>query len=362
MTLDSHSLKLSVTVNAYDISQWVTGGSISKTTEIATATLTLANKDGKFFNYFRGRDQILIKVGLDYLPGKYQFFGVPVSQSGGSNITLSLIGILHSCESEYIYLDEYDNYDGWEVSEAIKKQLTDMDMAGYVSKYFEGTTPQTFVPIGYRQEKGITRYDFIKFARDLAYSTVESTGETLEYVLFDDAGTLHFEKQKQMVDGNQDWTFTYGDNLITCQPETKSLGVVNRQTVFAKDGTKVTFNLSNDQQVKVSGVMEGTPNSLDYGTVEDALNRARKECLLYRTPIVNTQITSVDLIDSVPGLSYVKIVDAPNMANGLHRIVKTDIDFTGGLRVTCDLVKQQPSLGKEILSMILAGSSNITRS
>jgi hypothetical protein len=348
----SHKLKLQVFLNAIDITKYVTGGSITKGDEISTASIQLSNKSGQFYNYFRGRDIFYIYVGKDALPVVHNFSGYVVDCNGESSLELSLVGILNSCEKEYIYINDYDNYSGFEVSRAIEKQLTDMDMAGYISKHIQGTNPSIFIPNDYRKPEGITRYDFIKFARNLAYSVNETTGEVLSYQLYCHGSTFHFLKQKPMVDGQQDWTFTYADNLITCLPTTKTLGIINRQTVFSKTGEKVVFDLVNDQRVAINGIMEGSPIKLDYGTVEDAFNRARKECLMNRAPVVNTQISSLDLIDAIPNYSYVKIIGAPNMTNGLHRIVKTRIDFTGGLRVVCDLVKQQPVLSKEIMSLI----------
>lgn len=354
MVGSSHELKLEVTVNGsgFDLPS---GGSITKTKEIPTAQLKYPNKDGKMFRYFTGRDIVRIYVGIDELPTEPNFVGYVASMSGTVRSELQLISRLHSLEKEYIFIDEFDNYDGWEVARAIQKQLEDCDIDLTPTSDLKGTDPLTFIPSTYRQPTGITRYQLVKYARDLAYSYDESTGKLYNYMLYEHGDqNFVFEKQKEMKDGDEWNTFIYGDNLIASVPSIKQLGVVNRQVVIDKDGNRIDFNLTQDQQLSINGIMEGAPIENKEANSNEAYMQARRECLSKRNPVVNTSIKDIRLIDTVPYLSFVKISGAPNLLDGHHRVVQTQINFSGGLKVGCNLERQIPLYGDELVSILTA--------
>lgn len=351
-----YRLKLEVTLNGsgFDLPS---GGSIRKTLEMPTATLRYPNKFGSLFQRFSPRDVFRIYVGRDEVPDEPTFVGYPTENDGEVESTISLISRLHACETEYVYIDEYDNYDGWEVSKVIEEQLLDSDIHAAPAQFgmLQGTNPAVFIPQGYRQDKGISRYQLMKFARDLAYDISVTTGEALTYHLSEQGnGNWLFTKQKPLIDGYEWWSFNYSANLLSTRPKVNALDIVNRQTCFTPAGEKVTFNLAHDQQLNIKGIHEGVPISMDYGGVEEAYNRARFECLSKRAPSVNTSITHMDLIEAVPGISIVRITGAPNLIDGLHRVVGVGIDFSGGLKIVCDLEKSPPILSKEIIAMLTA--------
>jgi len=358
----SHKFRIEVTVNGDGFDK-PSGGKITKTREIPTATLTYPNPHGKFLYYFTPLDEIKIYVGLDRVPETPTFTGYFMSGDGEESHTLSLVGRQSKCQKEYTYITDTDNSDGEEVARVIQAQLHACGFMLNDSKPLKGTYPPFFIPNGYRKPEGITRYDLIKYARDLAYAIDVDTGDILLYHLYehtnkygvDDQGQFIFDRQKPMVDGEEDMEMSYGVNLLKTQPTIKMTGVINRQTVFSKDGDMATFNLAHEQAM--NGIIEGRPDSLNEGNFEDAWNRARMLCMKNRAPSINTSITNVDLVDAVPYLSYVKIVDSPNLLSGFHRIMETMIDFTSGFKVICGLQKQPPILNKEIVSLLLASSA-----
>jgi hypothetical protein len=359
MTALSHRLKLEVTLNGSGF-ETPAGGGITKNLEIPTASLSFPNPFGSFSQRFSPRDVFRIYVGKDALPDTPTFVGYPVEGGGEEQHTVSLMGRLHACETEYLYLDDYDNFDGWEVSKAIQEQLTASDIALSPALFgqLKGTNPAFFIPQDYRKPDGITRYQFIKFARELAYDVSSITGEVLKYYLHEHGnGNYMLSKQMLLTIGNEWKQFTYGDNLLASRPSVKSLGIVNRQTVFAKTGERVTFDLTHDQQIGINGVQEGKPIKLSYGSVEEAFNRARLECLTKRSPVVTSSIKHLDLIEAVPGISSVRLFNSPHIMNGMHRVMSLNVNFSSGLEVTCELEREPPILSRAVIDMIVASQA-----
>jgi len=350
----SRKLFIDVRLNGVSIDK-PASGSITKSLEMPSATLVFPNRDGRYFQYFKPRDIIDIYVGTEDYPLYPTFTGYVTDASGDEAITMNLISRLSALEKEYIYLDDYTNYDGWEVSAAMQEQLFRSDAAIDVLHKLQGTDPAFFVPSDYRKPDGVTRYQFLKFARDLAYAVSSETGEALTYHLYEH-GRRDFKllKQKPLVTGNEWWHFVYASNLIMSQPSVKTHGMVNRQTVFSKSGEKVVFDLAHPQQRSVFGLHEGQPIKLDYGNEEDAYNRARVECLKNRSPSVTSTISAVDMLEAVPGVSIVRLSKAPNLLAGLHRVMDVRINFGNTLRVDCVLEKAPPVLSREIIAMLTA--------
>jgi len=217
------NLKLDVRVNgtSFDLP---TKGSIDRSSEISTASLTYPNDNGKLFRYFNPYDIIEIYVGVYEFPIYPAFSGVVTSMRGSRDIEIGLHGKLWQATRRYITLTDTYNLDGMEISEAIAwliKQLDfkfDMDFLSTGQKV-----------VGEMRDSNIDFYPLIKKLRGQVTEYNEFS-EPFKYVLFEHGRKeLLFRKQVDIYDGNSWFDFQYGDNLIDEYPAVKMLSVINSQ-------------------------------------------------------------------------------------------------------------------------------------
>jgi len=340
--------KIEITVNDSGFDN-PTSGSIKKQKEIWTGQLVYPNKNGKLFEYFSGRDVIKVYLGLDELPDKPTFTGFVTSDKGENVKTLALHGRLYAAQKDDIIIDQYNNQDGQEVSQAIRNLINLLDIS--FIQVFTGTDPQFYVPKTFRYESGSYIYPIIKALRDMAYDDTDFSHKPLKYFLYEEGEKLMFTKESKLLDENVWFNLVGGDNLIKGAPVSKTYGIINKQTVIGKDGVKETYKSEN--RILRDGTNAGKPLKNDkFLTAAECYQAARVLVRDNNIKIINTKITALELIDAVPGLTIVNISNAKNIQSGLHRVNDVNIRFGSRLSVDSTIEKDIPVFGSEVAQLL----------
>lgn len=340
--------KIEVTINDNGFDN-PNSGTIKKQKEIWTGSLVYPNPQGRLFEYFSSKDVIKVYLGLEELPSEPTFTGTVTSENGDRVRSLALHGRLYSAQSDSVIIDAYDNLDGYEVSQAIKKLIDSLDTS--FTQVFTGTNPPVYVTKDLRNENGIVIYSAIKNLRNLAYDNTLVGKRPLYYMLYEEGNKLFFRKEPELIDSNSWFTLTGGDNLIKGEPRAKTYGVINKQTVIGKDGVKATF--TSDHRIAVDGVFAGkTINDDNLLSSAECYERARVEVEENKYKTINTNITALEMIDAVPGLSIVTIKNSKNIVTGLHRVRDINISYGRGFSVTTQIEKDIPSYGREVALLL----------
>ena len=336
--------KIEITVNDNGFDN-PNSGTIKKQKEIWTASLVYPNPQGKLFEYFSNRDVVKVYLGLDELPDKPTFTGFVTSEKGDRVRNIALHGRLYSAQSDDVLITDYSNLDGYEVSQAISKLLSLLDVS--FTQVFTGTNPSVFVSKDFRYEKGVIVYSAIKALRNLAYDNILIGKRPLYYFLYEESNRLFFRKEPELLDANSWFTLTGGDNLIRGMPKAKTYGTINKQTVIGKDGVEDTF--TSEHRIAVDGVFAGkTINDDDLLSSAECYEKARVEVEENKYKIINTNITALEMIDAIPGLTIVKIENSKNIVTGLHRVRDISISYGRGFNVTTQIEKDIPAYGDEV--------------
>jgi len=344
--------KIEVTVNDSGFDN-PNSGTIKKQREIWTASLVYPNPNGRLFEYFSSLDVIKIYLGLDELPDKPTFTGFVTSELGERTKQLALHGRLYSANKDSVIIDEYSNLDGLEVSQAIYSLIDNLDIS--FTTRFNGTNPSVFVPDDFRYGRGIIVYSAIKQLRDMAYDDSEFGKRPLYYFLYEEGDKLFFRKEPELVEANSWFTLTGGDNLIKGEPKAKTYGVINKQTVIGKDGVRATYTSAH--RMAVDGTFAGNPIYDDsLLSAAECYEKARVEVEENKFKTINTEITALEMIDAVPGLTIVEIQNSKNIVSGLHRAQDIDIRFGKGFSISTRIEKDIPVFGTEV-ALLLPSSS-----
>lgn len=340
--------KIEVTVNGNGFDN-PSFGTIKKQKEIWTASLTYPNQQGKLFEYFSSRDVIRIYLGLDELPAEPTFTGFVTSESGDNARSLALHGRQYAAQKDDVIIDDYDNLDGSEVSQAIKKLISLLDIS--FTEVFTGTNPEVFVTKDFRHDRGIVIYTAIKNLRNLAYDNTVFGKRPLYYFLYEEDDKIFFRKEPELIDENSWFTLTGGDNLIKGEPRAKTYGIINKQTAIGLNGVSATFESAHS--IAVDGVFAGkTIYDETLLSSAECYERARVEVEENKYKTINTNITALEMIDAIPGLAIVKIENSKNIVTGLHRVRDIDIRYGRGFNVTTQIEKDIPVFGDEVASIL----------
>lgn len=352
MPLPFRKPKIEVTIdgNGFDNPS---GGFIRKTAEIWTANLIWPNLHGKMFEYFLEGNIVRIYVGLDAIPDKPTFTGFVTTDSGDKKFEVNLHGRLHASKTNDVILDNFTNLDGNELSQGIYKLFEDFVDVSF-NKKFLGTKPAIYLDNDFRYENGAFVYDVVKALRDKAIDQSDFTHAPLRYVLYEEDTSLYFRKEPPLNDDTLAWWELIGsDNLFMTAPISKVFGIINRQTVIGKDGVRATYQFENT--IAVGRVFAGKPiKDETLTTSAECYLKAREIVEKSKLKVVNTKITALELIEAIPRLSLVNIVNASNIKNGIHRIENVDIMFTGGFKVTAGIEKSYPLFGESVLASLSA--------
>jgi len=337
--------KIEVTVNGNGIDN-PNSGTIKKQRDIWTASLSYPNQSGKMFEYFQPQDIVRIYLGLDVLPSVPTFTGVSTQDEGENLKSFSFLGRLYAMQKDEVIIDDLNfNLDGYEVSQAIRKLLE--VKAFSLTRIFHGTNPAVHVPPTFRYEKGETVYTVIKALRDMAVDTSDYSHLPRYYFLYEENDRLFFRKEPKLIDANSWFTLTGGDNLLNGIPESKTYGIINKQTVIGKDGVRATYESSH--RMSVDGVFNGkTINDETLLSASECYYRARLEVENNKVRTINTSITALEMIEAIPNLSIVKILNAKNIVSGLHRVRDIDMVFGKGFNISTQIEKDVPVFGKEV--------------
>lgn len=347
MTRLFRKLKIEITVNGNGFDN-PNSGNIKKQKDIWTASLSYPNPQGKMFEYFQTRDEVRIYLGLDELPSIPTFTGFLSADSGENLKSFSFHGRLSSANRDNVIIDNNYNLDGMEVSQAIKT-LIGLTDTNYTLK-FTGTNPEVFVPSTFRYDKGENIYTLIKKLRDMAYDNVDYSQRLLYYFLYEEDDKLYFRKEPELIDENSWFTITGGDNLLSGKPKSKTYGVINKQTVIG-DGVKATYR--SKHRIAVDGVLSGkTINNEKLKSAAECYEKARVEVENNKFKTINTNITALEMIDAVPGLTIIKIQNAKNIVNGLHRVRDINMSFGRGFQISSQLEKDIPAFGLEVFNIL----------
>ena len=339
MTTDRGRTRVEITVNGSGFDQPLSG-SIERTKEISSATLSFGNKSDRLFGYFQPTDIVEIYVGNNVVPDEPAFVGYPFEQSGKKRMELSLSGLLYPYTKRYMRVTDTDNVDGYEISAAIRKIMGMIPTP--LSLKILGTNPTSYISdkSKLRFKEGVSLYDLLKKLRDSTSFFDAATQRDVGYVFFERNGVFHFRQIPIATEDNSAIDISYGNQIISVAPESTSVGLINRQTVIGKD---VEATYDNLHRQHVDGIKEGEIlNDNTLTTVADCFDKAKRLCEQALFPVIRTKISSPQLIDAIPYFTVVNIINSSDTFSGANLITSTEITFDTGLEVNCSLERTPP--------------------
>lgn len=337
-------------------------------TENAAAELTvvLSNKDGKFNRYFYPTDTCLLYYGLGSLPSAPQFYGTPINVSGTTEITVTLQDYLVMFKNEIKKIDEYSNYDGFEVGQAMKDLCGGLNMGRMLSPVAYaggGTNPLKSVTSDFRFPTYTTKFEILSALNDLATDDSCSSGNTynpLPYIFYMRSGGLYHKKSPDVNTAYPVLTLDYADDLITVEPE-------YQDTYLCTGCTYVGANYkdSNGIETHYEGTYTDDSRELAYSFMikrvvkEDnnltsnveCYEKARQYVTQNRHLVVNTTITfnNYEGYDLIPGLSVIQINNSRYGISGKHLVKRVTTNWAQGKISTSLELSQRKSVLTDFL-------------
>ena len=295
--------------------------------EIPSATLTFPT--GRITaNKLNKKDKIRVYVGLDEVPEYPTFTGHLDSSIFRYSSTIQLFGSLNRAKNQYVIVDDYDNYDGLEISQAIQKAFSEVTELAWMSSFFETTSPQVFVPEGLRFEKGISLYDLMKQFREFITT----------HAMYQHGDGFYCKSMPDPDVASPSYSLAYGDTLLNFEPESGDKDTFNYANVIGKDG--VTGSYSNAQRALIDGFREmPTIQDNDILNAGESHSTARQNVLnsiFKKNPMT---INSHLLHEAVPNQSVVEITGAPyglsdNYLIKEKSVLVTEASFNVSCKVT----------------------------
>lgn len=267
--------------------------------EIPSASLTfpvgsiVANKLTK-------KDKIRIYVGLDEVPEYPTFTGHLDSSIYRHNSTIQLFGSLNRAKNDYIIVDDYNNFDGLEISQAVQTVFKDVSELSWMDGFFEMTNPSMKVPDGMRFDSGVSKYDLMKQFRELITT----------HAMYQHGDGFYFRSMPDPDTASPSYTLSYGDTLLDFEPESANKDTYNYAKVIGKNG--VTGSYSNAQRELIDGLREMAiikdDNILNVGECQSTARQNVLNSIFKKNPMT---INSYLLHEAVPNQSVVQITGAP---------------------------------------------------
>lgn len=295
-------------------------------------------------------DLVRVYIGLNGLPDIPTFIGYFDSDGGFFQNAVQLYGQLYRLTKDYIPISILNNFDNYEISNAIYHILSGSVLSAS-PRILQRTSPQVFVPKDTSKDSAISRYDLIKALKDLAIDLTNPL--TVQgYVFFELNTSIYFRKISNPFTEYPHVTLYYGDSLLDMEPATEGFRAINRQQVFGKDQVYAIY--SNAQRILMDGLREGEP--IRDGTIltDAAAHAIAKGSVLSSLfdghgLMANSHL----LLDATPGVTLIGIEDAPFGIDDTYILRELNISLTEkSLKVTGGLANPKDAIG-DVLSSVL---------
>lgn len=282
------------------------------------------------------RDIVRVYVGLDEIPDEATFTGYLREESGISETRMDLSGALYRGTRDFRRVTDYDNFDGQEIGNALRNIVSNTNGLGFLSFNIEQTSPIIQVPVDTRFDRGTDKHGLMREFRDLAVDARDPI-HIGRYTFFTYGDTFYFRKIPNPKTANPSVTLTYGDSLISWNPESPGRPAINRSTVVGKDD--VFGYYENAQRKLIDGLQEDDPIS-DDGVLSDGEGRetARVNVISNLFQELPLLIDSHLLIDAIPNATVVEITGAPYGLSDNYLVQSKSIGIgEGQFEVSCQV-------------------------
>lgn len=327
-----------------------------KTNSAAELTFTVSNKSGEYNYFFMPGNEIRLSYGIGQLPDSPQFTGFPVEVTGTTVKEITCIDYMGLLRYDYVKVDDTDNYDGFEVSAAIKKIIEDMD-GNELTVSKSGTYPRVFIT-----EADKIRYDgyenrlkVIADLNDLCYDETYSSSyayHPLPYFFYVDGTTFYHVKQPYVPDTDPALTVTYADNLLESEPEYTIDYLCNKCTFLGAEyedttGVKRKYegshtDTSHKSNMRLFHVVKEDDTLESDGACKAAAIRYVQE---NRALKVRSSLWHNSGFDLVPGKSVIEIESSRYGLNGKYLCVGVNVNCSQGMfDTTFELSSQKSAL------------------
>ena len=254
------------------------------------------------------RDIVRVYVGLDELPDFPTFTGHVDSDGSKFSTSLDLQGSLNRAMNDQIIVNEYNNFDGLTIEDAIRKVFEDVSALSFMTPYLENTSPSVKVPKDIRFKTGTSKYNLMKQFRELAIDPL--TSRILGYTFFQHGDSFQFRKIPDPNTASPSISLSYGDTLFNFEFDSNDNQGFNYARVIGKDG--VIAEYQNDHRIAIDGLKEmeiisdeTIPNA---GQSYEVARVNVLSSLFTKTPL---NLNSHLLLDAIPNYSVVQVTGAP---------------------------------------------------
>lgn len=341
MVHSGYEVKVEVTVNGSGFDD-PTELSIKETGTIPSADLVF-QPGRNIGNKLTKKDIVRVYVGLDDVPDYATFTGHLDNAPYKFSSRLSLFGSLNRAENDKIFITDYDNLDGLEISQAIQKIFGQVSELSWMTGLFTTTSTPAYVPEGLRFDKGISKYALIK----------QLVGMATDYTTFQHGDYFHARPISDPDVDPPSFSLSYGDGLLNFEPESASKDTYNYARVMGKNG--IIGEYKNDHRVLVDGLREmeilSDDDILNVGDCTDVARQNVLSSIFQKNPMT---IDSHLLIDAIPNVSVVEITGAPYGLSDNYLVKNKTISVgQDTFRVVCRVTTPMDVLG-DMLTQLLS--------
>jgi len=315
-------LKAEVTVNDSGFED-PTDIKIEKTGDIPMCSLTFPKASTSRYRISK-KDIIKVYVGIDDVPNYPNFIGYQDDETGIIDGNMELYGLLNAGVKDFETINDYNNLQGLEISNAITQVKNTISKLASIPIYTEKTNPVVRVPDDFLFENGIAKYELMKELRDLATDPADPL-HIGRYTLFQHGEAIYFRKIPNPQTADEWIELFWGSTIIELDPQSSDRFSKNKQRVYGKDGAYGVYQ--NAQRVLVDGIQEDKP--ISDNTIKnnaESFEVARASVLSELQDQVGLLLNSQKLIDAVPNQTVVSLPDAPYGFNDKYLLRSLSIE------------------------------------
>lgn len=349
MVVPSKDAKVEVTVNGSGFDTPSETG-FSNDGEIPTCRLVFPAGQNARYKILKS-DIVRVYIGLDDTPDVPQFTGHLPEEMGTFDTMMELVGSLNRAFLDKRFVTQYDNFEGLEISTAIRKVFHEVSELSWMSILTEESSPIVQVPVDLLFEDGISKYDLMKQFRELAIDPSDPL-RMGRYTLFQHGDFLHFRKIPNPTTASAWVDLAYGDTLLNFVPETNTRQTYNKARVKSKDGKIAEFQ--NDHRINVDSLSEA--DIINDDTIPNAgegYEVARATVLDNMVNQAGLEVSSHLLLEAIPNLTVIEVSGAPFGLSAKYLIRTIDISVSEGQFDVSARVNVPTDILSESLSQLL---------
>lgn len=352
-----HTLKYDVTVEGTVLTS-PNSITINRRANVpATATMQFTNKNGKYTDYFGSTDLFTVDIGLDGDP-RFAFLGYPIDMSGRSILTIQLADMMSIINRAKTQIWKYDNFDGWEASQAIRKLIEDVNLSPFSQNFdltgIKGTNPRVILDDTLRYVDFASNLDIIKAIRDMCWDRTEDPKIPLGYTMWQRENRFHFKKLQRIDEAIPVIEYPSVDSLLSSRPSKSIMPLINKVTVLGAEYK----DLKTDDKKRYKGVFTHASSIAAFGEnhqvyTDNALtthwqckSKAERIGVASMVRVITSRIEVPELYEAVPNLTVLYVNDSKYGLKGNHIVSEVTVQIGGGTRCSITLNNVEPYMTK----------------